>query len=66
MNELHDNDVSLLEWPAQYADLNLIEHAWDLLERRAFSEMPENMRIEKDLFLHLCRFWSLIPQNTID
>ena len=31
---LQDRNVSVLPWPAKSQDLNPIEHAWDLLDRR--------------------------------
>lgn len=66
MNVFSEHNITVLEWPAQSADLNPIEHAWDLLGRRAFSDLPQNLNTEEELFLHLSRVWSLIPQETID
>jgi transposase len=31
---LQDRNVNVLPWPAKIPDLNLIEHTWDLLDRR--------------------------------
>ena len=43
---LQDMNVSVLPWPAMRPDLNLIEHVWDLLDRRVRARAipPRNIR----------------------
>lgn len=63
---LQEHDVTVLTWPAQSPDLNPIEHAWDMLQRRAFSNLPSNLTTEDQLFCHLKRTWDRIPQRDFD
>lgn len=35
-----DNSVKLLPWPAQSPNMNIIEHAWDALDRRIRKRQP--------------------------
>lgn len=63
---LQDNDVTVMRWPAQSPDMNPIEHAWDMLQRRAMHALPPNLATEEQLFLHLQRTWERIPQQDID
>lgn len=63
---LQEHDVSVLNWPAQSPDLNPIEHAWDMLQRRAMNHFPANIATEEQLFLHLSRTWDNIPQQDFD
>lgn len=63
---LHTHNVRALDWPAQSPDLNPIEHAWDMLQRRALKEVLENLATEDQLFAHLRRTRDNIPQQDID
>ena len=66
MNVFREHDITVLDWPPQSCDMNPIEHAWDLLGRKAFEELPQNLRTAQDLFQHLSQTWSRIPQATLD
>jgi transposase len=47
-------------WPAQSPDLNPLEHAWDILQRRIKARIPQpSTRIE--LANALVQEWALIP-----
>ena len=38
-----DNDVSVLDWPSQFPDLNPIENLWKMLKLRLHSRDPKNI-----------------------
>lgn len=57
-----DEGLSVMEWPAQSADLNPIEHLWDELERRMVNVKCKN---EDELFESLKREWAAITKDRI-
>lgn len=63
---LREHAVRVMDWPAQSPDMNPIEHAWDMLQRRAMVNFSPNLMTEEQLFLHLKRTWDLIPQLDLD
>ncbi|CAB5387532.1 unnamed protein product [Rhizophagus irregularis] len=44
-----DNDVEILDWPAQSPDLNPIEHLWNEIDRR-LRQLPGNITSKDDLW----------------
>ena len=40
---LSEEDVTVMEWPAQSADINPIENVWKLLNERANEKNPRNI-----------------------
>jgi len=52
----HDNEFTVLKWPPQSADLNPIEHLWDVVERelRALDVHPTNLHQLQDAILCQC------------
>ena len=61
---LPDRNVSVLPWPAKSPDLNLIEHVWDLLDRRVRARAipPRNIR---ELAGALVEEWGNISQQEL-
>ena len=55
--------VSVLPWPACSADLNPIEHVWDILGRRIQQRDCQNLN---QLFSELKEEWEAIPQEELD
>jgi len=55
--------VQILPWPACSADLNPIEHVWDILGRRVQQRGCQNLN---QLFSALKEEWEAIPQEQLD
>jgi transposase len=58
---LQQETIERMEWPAKSYNLNSIEHAWDILQRRIMARQhkPNTLQqLENALVLE----WSLIPQ----
>ena len=53
-----------MDWPASSQDLNLIENAWDILQR-GMSARPVQPRTLQELKYVLVAEWRLIQQNRI-
>ena len=53
-----------MDLPARSLDLNLIEHAWDILQH-VISARPVQPRTLQELIDALVAEWRLIPQNRI-
>lgn len=62
---LADHEIAVLPWPAQSPDMNPIEHAWDMLQRRVLRDGAE-FHDRHQLFAALQRAWEDIPQEDFD
>jgi transposase len=59
-----DQGIQSLPWPANFPDLNPIEHAWDRLGRRVRCHVrPTSLEQLADL---LSEEWRLIPEEFLD
>ena len=63
--ELNNNNIACLDWPARSPDLNPIEQAWDILGRAVY-DMPVRPQTLDALEAALTREWRAIPQNELD
>ena len=54
---LSEEDVTVMEWPAQSPDMNPIENVWKLLNERAKEKNPRNV---EELWTNLKGEWGKI------
>ena len=54
---LSEEDVTVMEWPAQSPDMNPIENVWKLLNERVKEKNPRNV---KELWINLKGEWEKI------
>ena len=57
-----NNQLPVMEWPAQSPDLNIIEQVWSELERRLADRRPKN---KEDLIAMATQEWDLIPKEAV-
>ncbi|GFV95448.1 transposable element Tc1 transposase [Trichonephila clavipes] len=62
---LESEDIERMDCPARSADLNLIEHVWDILGRRLAARTLPPVTI-RELRLALQDEWASMPQQLID
>lgn len=63
-NFLQTNDIQVMPWPAKSPDLNPIEHAWDILDRRVRSR-PHQPQTLQELRQAILEEWDRIPQQQL-
>ncbi len=58
----HDDEFTLLKWPPQSPDLNLIEHLWDVVEREIYimDVQPTNLQQLRDAIMSI---WTKISEE---
>ncbi len=58
----HEDEFTLLKWPPQSPDLNLIEHLWDVVEReiRIMDVQPTNLQQLRDAITSI---WTKISEE---
>ena len=61
---LQRQQVHRLDWPSRSPDLAPIEHLWDILDRRAWSNHPAPAKVNQ-LLQFLQQEWLAIPQQTL-
>lgn len=64
MEYLTQVNIPQIAWPARSADLNPIEHVWDMLGRRIRKRVPAPKTLDQ-LRAALLEEWEDIPQNAI-
>ena len=55
-----ENNIKVLEWPAQSPDLNPIEHLWAYIKLRIAEKMPKNI---SELKRYIIEEWNNIPAD---
>ena len=60
-DQLEAEGSECMEWPAKSPDLNSIQHAWHILQRRIMARQHKPNTLQQ-LQNALVQEWSLIPQ----
>jgi len=58
-NWIEENNITVLEWPAQSPDLNPIEHIWNEMDRR-LRNLDEHIKNKSDLWDKIQNVWNSI------
>ena len=61
---LEDSGIQVMDWSPRSADLNCIEHLWDLIGRSLHNRQHQP-QILQELKAALLEEWRVIPQETI-
>ncbi|GFT32355.1 transposable element Tcb2 transposase [Trichonephila clavipes] len=62
---LFEEGIVRMEWPANYPDMNPIEHVWDALGRQVAGHQPPPQTLQ-ELQRALLEEWDRIPQRVIN
>ncbi len=60
----HDNEFTLLKWPPQSPDLNLIEHLWDVVEREIYIMDVQSTNLQQ-LCDAIMSIWTKISEDCL-
>ncbi|XDV35461.1 hypothetical protein PO909_005404 [Leuciscus waleckii] len=60
---LHNNSVTVLEWPSQSPDLNPIEHLWRDLKMAVHQRLPSNLTELHQLHDAIMSIWTKISEE---
>jgi hypothetical protein len=62
MEFFEEEKITVLPWPANSPDLNIIEHVWAYMKRRLgwYTERPDNL---EDLWERVQEIWTNIPND---
>ncbi|GFX27714.1 transposable element Tc1 transposase [Trichonephila clavipes] len=61
---LESEDITQMDWPAYFLDLNPIEHVWDALGRRIAARF-HHLENTQQLKQMLIEEWALLPQEML-
>lgn len=63
-NWFRENNIKLLPWPPSSPDMNLIEHAWEVLDRRVRARAVRPTNVDQ-LWVALQEEWERLDMDTV-